>query len=1011
MRYDPRFHRKGRASRRGIAVMFALGILSLVIVAVLIFSRRAVTDRQVSSAYASYTGSKDLAMSAFGRAVLQLQKNAALGTVFYSGGVGDNDFDWLWKLDPLRSYLPTDGTCPVRWQYVHDSNGHITGRYAYFVVGADQLKLNAMLDHRFCLTNAVCTGGTGCPYQNRPGNSATELRIEPGRFSGTIAETIDSPTLQSHKDDTGKVAQYESPEQFLTFPFDGKPNGYTLQANKTYEEAMRIVNRWLNISLSSALDEPDAWFGGDLDGNHIKDKNEFFQRFPIRQVNWETITVDDIMKDAVAFYDASGKPNPNNTAGIPWLKNWSDEDAAVGHWTTGVKKARQIAANLINYCASESRAVVSDVSPSSWRVGAPTYTNRPSYTGNKRTWYLNECGIKIQLEVIPGAPVDHSYQVGSETKHWYSFGDKTGSPNKLRINLSVLPEIINMFGSTVLPGTYSVNARMNYEFEYTNMSYTNNTSSYENHTGSFATFTWGRDTGQTLGCSPSTTKTRSTSTAAQIATGYQTFKFTKDSLPDVEYVQRTEDIVGSFACDTIAPSTAFIESLYKVRKIRIYNLHIIVTRENNGSTENVDYAWMPEITLDAEQTISSSSLALEKYLVINDPRHNLNPEDWVISDTGTLGGVNTGVVTCNAGVLDPAKEQGWNQDPETATDANPAHSGGKPTISTAYIRHAPMVTLWELGAIHRAAPWQTLNFKRPKASSLTDAARLAENLKTKGGGAYSEGDFRILDQVTMQGGDKYTPVAQFGRINLNMPGTTSRDFNLHALFRNLPWSTTGKFDLSSSKNLKDTNSVTVKNHLVKYLETAPKKVRLFRRSDIFLTPETATNNFWNLIEKNPYETTEGGELKELTTDTLQEQLICRIIGLTEAYTMPDSATVVVMAQTIQDVGGGAKVYKDWNLNKKFDASSTISTSSTLGKLAGLHAGYYYIKPNDPDTTFRNPGFFTGKIPTSIKDEIEAQYGRYDNGADRITGETLLQARLQYDRVQGKWKIVQVKYEN
>ena len=36
MRYDPILHRKGRASRRGIAVMFALGILSLVIVAVLI---------------------------------------------------------------------------------------------------------------------------------------------------------------------------------------------------------------------------------------------------------------------------------------------------------------------------------------------------------------------------------------------------------------------------------------------------------------------------------------------------------------------------------------------------------------------------------------------------------------------------------------------------------------------------------------------------------------------------------------------------------------------------------------------------------------------------------------------------------------------------------------------------------------------------------------------------------------------------------------------------------------
>ena len=40
----------------------------------------------------------------------------------------------------------------------------------------------------------------------------------------------------------------------------------------------------------------------------------------------------------------------------------------------------------------------------------------------------------------------------------------------------------------------------------------------------------------------------------------------------------------------------------------------------------------------------------------------------------------------------------------------------------------------------------------------------------------------------------------------------------------------------------------------------------------------------------------------------------------------------------------------------------------------------------------------------------AKKGRYDNGADRITGTAKMSAYLLYDNVTQKWKLIWVKYE-
>ena len=971
MRYNPVLHNKGRASRRGIAVMFALGILSLVIVAVLVFSHRAVIDRKVASAYSHYSGSKDLAVSAFGRALLQLKKNAATEDYFYSSG--SSDYDWLWKLDPNQKFLKSRTTFPISWQYVKDTDGHIVGRYAYIVFGSNQLNLNAMMDHSFCKAGAACDGGAGCPRAQRLGNTAAELQFDPARFTGWFSATFDKDKVQTIK------GQYEGPE----YLFMGASPKLSPASGVTVADAMNRLGAWFTVSRSSALKEPDAWFGGDANSNGVKDNSEYYQRFLLNKTadQWDAIAaksgtgdnaVDEILKTATAFYSGEN-PVTTNTAGIPWLNHWAETS---GNWPNASAKAKQIAANLINYCASGSSPVVSDKSPIVTSESSPAwgFNDIPSYTGNKRTWYLNECGFILEVEVQKGAEKKHEYKEGGVVKAtWYSFGDGS-SKNKILIRLYVLPELINMYGSDVLDGSYSVEGYLDYDFEYAKgMSYTEKESgkTFENK-GPTEYEKYGEFDGtsqhQTLGRQPSSTSCYSTPDTS--TTNYLTFKIAKNS-GKLYVAERTQEIPGKFAWSTNTPSQSDIASLgyFKVKTIRIRNIRLMVRRTGGtdlSKPELVDYARMPDINVDDEQVIPAdpgTNPVLKKYLAVSDARNNLHQGDWTIYDSGTLGSKNTGADPTGASW---DSTTGWTKDKETATDP----AGG--TISTAYIRHAPMESLWELGAIHRAAPWQTINLKKPGSCSDT----LTTNLVTAGGGAYGKGDFRILDQVTMQGGTEYAPDAAFGKINLYKPSK----FTFDALFRGMPWSASGKYDLSGT-----TTALTTSGTLAEKLALTS-SIPLYRRSDIYQTPTSgAVSGFWNLIEKSPVDGSTA-----LTTDAQQEQLVGRFIGLTTADAAPGDATVIVLAQSIQDLGDGAVVYREgWN---------------------EVLAGYNYNKPGDAANA--TPGSHSALGDGAYSSTISAAtYGTYDNGADRITGETKLTGRLLYDRKTKKWKIVQVKYED
>lgn len=100
----------------------------------------------------------------------------------------------------------------------------------------------------------------------------------------------------------------------------------------------------------------------------------------------------------------------------------------------------------------------------------------------------------------------------------------------------------------------------------------------------------------------------------------------------------------------------------------------------------------------------------------------------------------------------------------------------------------PMVSIWELGAIHRASKWRTLNLSMsPKGAQAQNAE---QNFVQKGGGTYQDGDGPILDQVKMT-----NDLEVLGKINLlnNYDDQTMRHFSLGALFYKMSYRKDGNY--------------------------------------------------------------------------------------------------------------------------------------------------------------------------------------------------------------------------
>ncbi|HBC88042.1 MAG TPA: hypothetical protein DCZ94_13920 [Lentisphaeria bacterium] len=347
---------------------------------------------------------------------------------------------------------------------------------------------------------------------------------------------------------------------------------------------------------------------------------------------------------------------------------------------------------------------------------------------------------------------------------------------------------------------------------------------------------------------------------------------------------------------------------------------------------------------------------------VDDPRQNLNSGDWpqatcpvqqdpaispVYVYTGTIDAINSGV---------------------TCTTSGDAETGSTPpTISTAFIRNAPMKSPWELGCIHRGGKWETINLL-----TYNETDGHYGITPTAGGGTFASGDANILDQVKMTGNTE-----TYGLVSIN----ASTDSVLKALIAKIragvPWKNNGSDGTSGTA---DDNSPGSRNNGTE------------------LTYNTNVTNIASAISGSAYrqfktrgqivkvsKLSDGTEATQ-TKNATKEEIIGKFINLTKATSIDDTIVIIALAQAIKDVGDGKTISKDLDAN------------GTIGSADEATATVKYDINGDGDIT-----------DTISETFSNCQYGTYNQYADEILAEQKVLAVVSRNPVSGKWKIIKFMY--
>ena len=260
-------------------------------------------------------------------------------------------------------------------------------------------------------------------------------------------------------------------------------------------------------------------------------------------------------------------------------------------------------------------------------------------------------------------------------------------------------------------------------------------------------------------------------------------------------------------------------------------------------------------------TLPHKIVSFETY----DPRHNF--DDWFFSqDADTRNAKNT---QCNP-----------SSGSDSEGDVSPE------LISTAYTRSEPIESPWELGLIHRGARWQTINLQKYDSSGDYGVGGMSTT--------YSNGDANILDQIKMKipsDNQKQT----FGLV----PLTAERTEVFTALVADIKRGS----DITSAGDPVDGGTIisvsaakTLAEDLITYLDGLTKPIKV--RSEIV--------GFSSLIAG--------------TSDADKEELVGKFINLSKAAGGATSYEILIVAQSIKDIGATASI----TIKKALEDGTTTS---------------------------------------------------------------------------------------
>ena len=1055
----------------GVALLFALGILSLLLVLGLAFASNALLAQKVASNNSNRSQAKLLAQSAISRiatAIMYYQFQAAnwspaiipvdysdiysygkdKNNKVFADGLFSKDDSLLTPPSSASTEQPTTETFQKpKWAFIFDkpepeteseADRKIVGRIAYQQVpgsnGASKITMDSVLRGVYKQKSHATSGTSETenhkPWEYRWGKTISELNfntstplnnwdsIKPGE--DTLTETTFSsipafftayePDYFSGEYADEKKAFFERWFTGGTEPVEPEFYRYETVANGVTTE-YKLYHRF-NL--------------GDIDKCDLKE-DQWYDRFrndTSVTLSKNSTAILDKLAGSSAEFKLTDELTPADT-GIPFLKLIANEPET---FSTLEARRKQIAANLNDYCDPDS-IPTSDFPATKWSVEEGV--TEPTFTGNERTPYIYELGYKLEIyHQADGATKTKGFEVDVTNKK-LGFQLALFPAVKLAQIYENVPDDFQKFIFKNSVKEISLTGEI-IEAKYNDIKY-----KYKDGKGNEVEASASgtiKVADKKITFEPKWSITPSTETGERLLNkpndadnnisfdlplnGYpfgeakdsnnwhgEKYQTNVDRLFDKEIlikvvVESTTSLDPTDIVSVSGPTSVEITKV-NVSEVTVKRGALLLQGQlkDTSSPFGVDFVRAPqkeENSLKFNPTDSSLSLSqAEDFTFLlggirgMDPRQNLNEDDWYISARATTGTSQWDAVmdvTLGTPIIGKANESHGSDAPA------PPFNPGKPSdvdaskydqeknvysngpawtdskhLSTAYIRNAPMQSLWELGVIHRGAAWQTLNLKAagapkdpasPTAATAISPADMKQNLTWSNteGTSYANGDGGILEQV------KLTENAYcYGKININMlcsdtsinKGYQSKydDEMGQVLFNNIRYGQEiSKFETETTTgSALSFSSGSPLSQVVTAMTSSDK--RPFASRTQFLDWTTGGNSLANAF---------GAATLTSASDAQLEEIVGKTINLLKAE--PSASNVIqfiVVAQTIRDLSGTvARVrpddntvitkncaYGQFDVARYIDKDGSKITSDASGKISNDGSD-----PSTPDST-------------------------------------------------------------
>ena len=812
--------------QKGVALLFAVGLLSLLMVMGLAFVTNSVLIRKSAFNNRSRSQAKMLAQSAVSRAMLSImmyQYSTSNPPAGLANKPWPTDFTGVFSYDKndnkvyadqirvsaqeaqldgttvKRSYSVLDyphnslgyegHKSPARWVFMYDGDSSVTnrriiGRVAYQVLpppGGGR----KMINMRYALTGS--RSGTVGPDSYHPFKQRWGRGVEDLNFDATSVFNYGGQKWSDVIPATGLLPAFYD-ELYNAFGTTFFPT-----ARPDVDNYKAWIENWLTEGRVCAYPEVYAYMTnrnrpGVLHRFNISSQgNEKWDARFSSSANSEN-RVKQIANSGKEFR-TTHKKEPNNNGLQFFRRIGSDADKTASGFGSLENLRKQIIANFNDYC-DEDHIPTSDVDAETWNSDLlwnipdgitdvnPQLKQEPKFTGNESTPYIYELGfggeftalslsddrksLTIGMRLTPAVRLVNIYpelnplfteytqyvglrQVGLEVtakktsaKIAYTYLDASSN----QVNGTIDVEFnTNLSTPAFSPG--SSTASWEYDILPSDSSLHKKTIVGDSGSGRVSISIDKNDfAGNYVQKAASTSFTLSEKaniTFADDKTLLALSDFTSHDTgsPYDQVLKALKDRDGSISYSDLEITGISDVSLQEV-SVKFYIYPGRLTLMGNYTQNNADGTTSAKMvgldmmkslhptgidkakTWNMTGTLTKDGGTFPKFMLGGlegrDPRANLQWAMWNrrerFSALASGAAFDWNTVMNTGGNSESPYNSSTSRDKETATE--PAWKGNNTDqhISTAFIRNAPMRSPWELGLIHRAVPWQTINLKK-----------------------------------------------------------------------------------------------------------------------------------------------------------------------------------------------------------------------------------------------------------------------------------------------------------